>query len=234
MNTEDKSDAWIRQGANVLAAALAVFIVLPAIYPMPRAFSAVDGTLWAAWAQVGAILATGGGATLVAWTQLRRFNENARARTTIHYMDAYSYGLNQLPNSEPLTVSTATSYLTAALEDESLMTRLHKEAKQWHSPAPKPVDAEASDELKQYLFYDGAFVAAANYFSRTAGLAEEDLIDGRLFLDFYALQVVTVWRFTKAFSDVDPSALAFYLNPHFKKFAEQASEAFVSDPKPVI
>lgn len=228
------TDARIRQWANVLAAALAVFIVLPAIYPMPRAFWPVDGTLWAAWAQVVAIVATGGGAVLVARSQLQRFNENARARTTIHYMDTYSFGLNQIPNSEPLTVSTATSYLTAALEDESLMVRLHKEAKQWHSPAPKPVDAEASAELKQYLFYDGAFVAAANYFSRTAGLAEEGLIDGRLFLDFYALQVVTVWRFTKAFADVDPGALAFYLNPHFKRFAEQASEAFVFEPKPEI
>lgn len=52
MNIEDRSDAWIRQGANVLAAALVVFIVLPAVYPMPRAFCTVNGMLWAAWAQV--------------------------------------------------------------------------------------------------------------------------------------------------------------------------------------
>lgn len=234
MSAEDRSDAWIRQGANVLAAGLAVFIVLPAIYPMPRAFSAVDGAIWAAWAQVVAILITGGGATFVAWTQLRGFNENARARTTVEYMNLYSSSVSQIPEHPPLTPESGLAYVEAALSDEELMSRLRILAASVYQRGGV-ANVIAPPELKrEHTLYFAAFIVAANFFSKTAGLAREGLIDGKLFLDFYGLQVVTLWRFIQAVADVDPGAAALKQNLSLRMFAEQASAAFTSDPKPVI
>jgi hypothetical protein len=76
----------------------------------------VEGTLWVAWAQVVAVAVTGGGAVIVAWTQLRRFNENWRAKNTIDAMDFFSQGVTQIPNGVALTPETALALLDALLK----------------------------------------------------------------------------------------------------------------------
>jgi hypothetical protein len=96
-------------------------------------------------------------------------------------------------------------------------------------------NAEATPEITQkYLLYYNAFSVAVNYFSRIAGMAQEGLLDGKLYLNFFGLQVDTLWQFIQAFADVDPAAKAFQQRPHLRRFAEQAREAFVSEPEPVI
>ena len=212
-----------------------MFVVLAAVYPAWPTLCALDGTLWAAWAQVAAILITGGGAVLVAWTQLRRFNENARAKTTIDAMNFFSQGISQIPNAAPLTVESAVAYLNRLLLDAPLLAQMRGLALKSYLSGGILDNLDAPPDItEKYLLFYNAFLVAANYFSRIAGLAQEDLIDGRLFLDFYGLQVVTVWNFIKAFADVDPGALAFEQRPHLRTFAERASQAFVSEPKPVI
>jgi len=234
MSAEDRSDAWIRQGANVLAAGLAVFIVLPAIYPMPHAFYAVDGAVWAAWAQVIAVVLTGLVAVSVAWTQLQKFNENEKTKTTIGYMSQYSTRMSHIPESLSVTPEGGLAYVHTVLEDESLRLRLLDTAARLNG-LMGPLNREVSPERqKEYEVYFTAYTVAANFFSQTAGLAREDLINGKLFLDFYGTQVVTLWYFIQAFADVEPRALTLKLNRSFRMFAEQASEAFVSGPKPVI
>jgi hypothetical protein len=195
----------------------------------------MDGIVWAAWAQVCAVALTGGAAVFVGWTQLRRFNENERAKTTVKYMNLFSNGMNQIPNNVPLTVETAVAYLDALLHDGPLLTQMRDIALKSYLCGGMVDDVDASADLKQkYLFFHNVFVVAANYMSRTAGLSNEGLIDGRLFLDFYGAQVVTVWNFIKAFADVDPGARALKERAHLRQFAQDASQAFVSEPKPAI
>jgi apolipoprotein N-acyltransferase len=217
-----------------LAGALAVFIVLSAVYPMPRILCAVDGALWAAWAQVIAVVLTGLVAISVAWTQLQKFNENEQTKTTIEYMSQYSTRVSHIPESLSVTPEGGLAYVQTVLEDESLRLRLHDTAARVNGLVGLSNREASAESLKEYQVYFTAYTVAANFFSQTAGLAREDLIDGRLFLDFYGLQVVTLWKFIKAFSDVDPIALTLLQNRSLRMFAEQASAAFTSDPKPVI
>lgn len=168
----------------------------------------------------------------VAWTQLRRFNENARARTTVEYMNLYSSSVSQIPEHPPLTPESGLAYLEEVLSDETLRSRLREVAAT--SIRLRGLGNLSPLELKEYTLYFAAFIVAAHFFSKTVGLAREGLIDGKLFLDFYGLQVVTLWYFIQAFADVEPRARTLKLNRSFRMFAEQASEAFVSGPKPVI
>jgi len=192
---------------------------------------AVDGTLWAAWAQVVAIVVTGGGAVIVAWTQLRKFNENERAKTTIEYMQLYSSSVSQIPGIVSLTPEAALAYIEGVLSDETILLRLRGIAARMNGLSGPAVTPELEQE---YTHYFAAFTIAANFFSKTAGLAREGLINGKLFLDFYGLQVVTLWRFIQVFAELDERPRTLQQNHSLRMFAEQASEAYVNEPKPVI
>lgn len=191
----------------------------------------MNGAVWADWAQVVAVIFTGLMAVLVALTQLRKFNENQQTKTTIDYMSQYSTRYSHIPESLSITPEGALAYIQIVLGDSSLLLRLHDTAARISGPSNRDVSPE---RRREYEIYFTAYTVAANFFSQTAGLARENLINGRLFLDFYGLQVVTLWEFIKAFSDVDSRALTLLKNHTLRMFTEQASAAFTSDPKPVI
>lgn len=216
-------------GGGVVALALCAALY-QLIFP---SLCAINGELWAAWAQVVAIALTGSAAVWVAWTQLRKFNENERAKTTVKYLQLYSSSTTEIPNTVSLTPEAAVAYIEGLLSDDTILSRVRAVAARMNG-LPSPLAAVTPELEQEYVDYFAAFSVAANFFSKTAGLAREGLIDGRLFLDFYAIQVVTLWRFIQKFADVDPRPLTLKQNQSLRMFAEQASAAFTSDPKPEI
>jgi len=219
---------WLRLAICFVVGAVVTFVVFAAGHQVIfSALCAIDGTLWAAWAQVLAISLTGGIGVTVAWVQLQRFNRNERAKTTVEYINVYVHGLNQIPGHEPITVARAVSYIEHALSDKELLDSLHVMAEKWYRAGGGKGFDGGDVEVKQYTLYDSAFVVAANFFMRAAGLDQKGLIEGGLLLDFYARQVVIVWDFILLLADVDPNALAFNENVTFKEFVLRARKTFV-------
>lgn len=227
--------SWVALLASFVAGGVVVVALCAATYQLIfPSLCAMNGAVWAAWAQVMAVVLTGFVAVSVAWTQLQKFNENEQTKTTIDYMSQYSTRMSHIPESLSVTPEGGLAYVQSVLEDKSLCLRLHDTAARVNG-LMGPLNREVPPERQtEYEVYFTAYTVAANFFSQTAGLAREDLIKGKLFLDFYGLQVVTLWNFIKAFRDVDARALTLFQNRSLRMFAEQASAAFTSDPKPVI
>ncbi|HEY1680439.1 MAG TPA: hypothetical protein VGF98_02220 [Candidatus Tumulicola sp.] len=189
-----------------------------------------------AWGSLAEWLTAAGAfiAAWVAWTQLRRFNENARAKNTLQYMNKTTQDMQPVSFSQPVNVAMAVGDLDTTLKNWPTRRRMHELACRWEYMRTEITAVDAPEEMREYLALRDKFVMAANFFSSTAGLAAEGLIDGRLFLDFYAIQVVTVWEFAEAFSDASREAVTIYKLPSFYSFVREASEAYTSEPKPKI
>lgn len=132
-----------------------------------------------------------------------------------------------------LTPEAAVALIEGLLGDDSILSRVRAVAARMNG-LPSPFAAVTSELEQEYVQYFAAFLVAANFFSKTAGPAREGLIDGSLFLDLYATPVVAVWRFIQAFGDVDRRPLTLKQNVSLRMFAQQASAAYTSDPKPAI
>ncbi|MGA8574492.1 MAG: hypothetical protein WB609_02245 [Candidatus Cybelea sp.] len=218
MNTSDSSEAWIRQGANVLAGALVAFIVFSGMRHAQPLICVVDSAILAAWAQVAAIILTGGLAVWVAWTQLRRFNENERAKTTLEYVQRYTQDLHQTQH-EPVTISFAVSRLMNALVEDEVL-RLKALARRWY--ADREELATDSTALDEYLRFNNMLALSLNFMSKTALLADQGFIDSDLFLGIYSAQAQRVWRLAETYADVEPVAKEALDSDLLRAFVEQA------------
>jgi hypothetical protein len=174
MNAEDRSDARIRQGANVLAAALAVFIVLPAIYPVSLALCSVNGVLWATWAQVAAIAGTGVVATVAIRFAARAEKMRNSIRAISEVYDAMSLNENSLTPMDA-TVLVAKTLRVAA-----------RRAEFYHAQAEMQAGRAEPDSFPEYERVSAAIAAINNYFGGLAILLEKGVIDKDLILNRFS------------------------------------------------
>lgn len=173
MDVEDRFDLRIRQGANVVAGALAVFIVLPAFYPVSRAFCAVNGTLWAAWAQVVVIAGTGAVAVVAIFASARaeKMRNSIRAIDGVHK----EMSLNELR----VTPMDATVLMAKTLLDSKKRAEFFKARDEIRGGAEP-------DSIQAYERVSAAIAAANNYFGGLALLLEKGLVDRDFILNRFS------------------------------------------------
>jgi hypothetical protein len=196
MNAEDRSDARIRQGANILAAALAVFIVLPAVYSMPRAFCTVNGMLWAAWAQVLAIAGTGVAAvaSILFAARAEKMRNSIRATEGV-------YGEMSL-NEYKITPMDGTVLIAKTL-------RVNDKRHAYFSARDAMRAGAEPDSIPHYERVSAAVAAVNNYFGGLAILLEKHLVDRDFILNRFASIALRTYH-DQFELDIRPPRAEFY------------------------
>lgn len=143
----------------------------------------------AAWAQAVAIVVTGGLAALVAYLQLRRFNNNERVKTTLDYLSRYHgekvFFYLSAGNTESATAANALPFLLQPKIQSILLERV---------PSASTSDA---DSRQRYLTY---LVILSNYFASATSLLRRHLFDEDLFLEHLLPQILDYGTIRSALS----------------------------------
>jgi hypothetical protein len=141
------------------------------IYP---ALCTIDGTVWAAWAQVAALILVGGAATWTAFYQLNRFNDNERFKTTLALLDDFEKTKRSILFGE-MTPHEATSVTMQIGLSAETLAAFSADSNLFKGKSREEVVGNPDGE--RYYRCSNAAIMVSNYFSKVGTLVKRNAVD---------------------------------------------------------
>jgi hypothetical protein len=160
-------------------------------------------------------------AALIAWFQVNRFSDNERAKTTLAYFRLFDEVVHRALGQDELTISIAITFVTAAMKHEDHLQRFIRCAKQFY--AAESHSNMTADDRKWYLKWKAPFILSINYFSMAAMLLRERRLDPKMFVEYFAPQICSLWGLIRTLRDVEPFAARSFTDEGLRLLADKAA-----------